>query len=168
MSTPDPPAPYRTRPAAQLADPAAPLRWLLTDLFLVGAAGILGGAPKPGKSFVALDLAVAVASGQPALGRFAVATPGPVLLLAAEDPPAVVVQRLAALATARAHVLAALPVEVIVEAGLRLPDGLDRLAATVVQRQARLLILDLSLILGIRRNLDRAGMGAILELARWA
>jgi hypothetical protein len=142
MSTPESPAPYHTLPAAQLADPTAPLRWLLTDLFLVGAAGMLGGAPKTGKSFVALDLAVAVASGQPALGRFAVATPGPVLLLAAEDPPAVVVQRLAALATARGHALAALPVAVIVEPGLRLPEGLDRLAATVGQHQARLLILD--------------------------
>jgi hypothetical protein len=130
MTTPEPPTPYRTLPAAQLADPAAPLRWLLTYLFLVGAAGILGGAPKPGKSFVALDLAVAVAA------------PGPVLLLAAEDPPAVVVQRLAALATAHDHALATRPVHVIVEAGLRLPDGLGRLAATVVQRQARRLILD--------------------------
>jgi hypothetical protein len=142
MNTPEPPAPYRTLPAAALADPTAPLRWLLADLFLVGAAGILGGAPKAGKSFFALELAVAVASGAPALDRFAVAAPGPVVLLAAEDPPAVVVQRLAALATARQHALASLPIGVIVEAGLRLPEGLDRLAATVVQQQARLLILD--------------------------
>ncbi len=142
MNTPEPAAPYRTLPAAELGDPTAPLRWLLADLFLVGAAGILGGAPKTGKSFFALELAVAVASGTPAAGRFAVGAPGPVLLLAAEDPPAVVVQRLAALATAREHALATLPVDVIVESGWRLPDGLDRLAATVVHRQARLLILD--------------------------
>ncbi|MGH7312742.1 MAG: AAA family ATPase, partial [Candidatus Rokuibacteriota bacterium] len=61
MNTPEPAAPYRTLPAAQLGDPTAPLRWLLADLFLVGAAGILGGAPKTGKSFFALELAVAVA-----------------------------------------------------------------------------------------------------------
>ena len=132
MNTPEPAAPYRTLPAAALGDPTAPLRWLLADLFLVGAAGILGGAPKTGKSFFALELAVAVASGTPAAGRFAVGAPGPVLLLAAEDPPAVVVQRLAALATAREHALATLPVDVIVESGWRLPDGLDRLAATVM------------------------------------
>ena len=94
MSMPEPAAPYRTLPAAQVGDPTAPLRWLLADLFLVGAAGILGGAPKTGKSFFALELAVAVTSGTPAAGRFPVAAPGPVLLLAAEDPPAVVVQRL--------------------------------------------------------------------------
>ncbi len=142
MSTPEPAAPYRTLPAACLADPTAALRWLLADLFLAGAAGILGGAPKTGKSFFALELAIAVASGTPAAGRFPVATPGPVLLLAAEDPPAVVVQRLAALAAARDHALATLPVEVIVEPGVRLPDGLDRLGATVAQCQPRLLILD--------------------------
>ena len=115
MSTPEAAAPYRTLPAAQVGDPTAPLRWLLADLFLVGAAGILGGAPKTGKSFFALELAVAVASATAAAGRFATTTPGPVLLCAAEDPPAVVVQRLAALAAARAQALPTLPVEVIVE-----------------------------------------------------
>ncbi len=166
MSTPDAPVPYRTLPAAQVADPTAPLRWLLTDLFLVGAAGILGGAPKVGKSFFALELAVAVASGRPALGRFAVVAPGPVLLLAAEDPPAVVVQRLAALATAREAALATLPIAVIVEPGLRLPEGLDRLAATVGQQQARLLILD-PLIRVHRADENSAGeMAAILDGVR--
>ncbi len=166
MNTPEPPTPYRTLPAAQLADPTVPLRWLLTDLFLVGAAGILGGAPKTGKSFLALDLAVAVASGQPALGRFAVPAPGPVLLLAAEDPPAVVVQRLAALATAREHPLATLPIEVIVEAGLRLPEGLDRLTATVVQQQARLLILDPLIRVHRADENSAAEMAAVLDGVR--
>jgi hypothetical protein len=163
MSMPEPPAPYRTLPAAQLADPTAPLRWLLTDFFLVGAAGILGGAPKTGKSFFALELAVAVASGQPALSRFAVAAPSPVLLLAAEDPPAVVVQRLAALATARDRALATLPVAVIVEPGLRLPEGLDRLAATVVQHQARLLILDPLIRVHRADENSAAEMAAVLD-----
>lgn len=166
MNTPEPPTPYRTLPAAQLADPSAPLRWLLTDLFLVGAAGILGGAPKTGKSFLALDLAVAVASGRPAIGRFAVPAPGPVLLLAAEDPPAVVVQRLAALATAREHPLATLPIAVIVEAGLRLPEGLDRLTATVVQRHARLLILDPLIRVHRADENSAAEMAAVLDGVR--
>jgi AAA domain len=123
MNTPEPAAPYRTLPAAQGGDPTAALRWLLTDLFLVGGAGILGGAPKTGKSFFALDLAVAVASATPAVGRFAVAAPGPVLLCAAEDPPAVVVQRLAALAAGRDQALATLPVAVIVEPGGACPTA---------------------------------------------
>jgi hypothetical protein len=142
MSTPDRPGPYRTLPAARVADTTPPVRWLLDGLFLAGGAGILGGAPKTGKSFLALDLAVAVASGTPGAGHWAVPTPGPVLLLAAEDPLAVVVQRLAALAAARDRALATLPVDLIVEPVVRLPDGLARLAATVAQRRSVLLILD--------------------------
>ena len=163
MNTPEPGAPYRTLPAAQLGDPTAPLRWLLTDLFLVGAAGILGGAPKTGKSFFALELAVAVASATAAAGRFAVPAPGPVLLCAAEDPPAVVVQRLAALAAARDQRLAALPLEVIVEPGVRLPDGLDRLAATVAQVAPRLLILDPLIRLHRADENSAAEMAVVLD-----
>ncbi len=58
------PAPYLTMPAAELASSTAPLAWLADGLFLQGGAGILGGAPKSGKSFFALDLCVAVASEQ--------------------------------------------------------------------------------------------------------
>jgi hypothetical protein len=79
---------------------------------------------------------------RPGAGHWAVPTPGPVLLLAAEDPLAVVVQRLTALAAARARALATLPVDLIVEPVVRLPDGLERLAATVAQRRPVLLILD--------------------------
>jgi hypothetical protein len=165
MPTPEPAAaaPYRTLPAARVADPTTPLPWLLADLFLVGAAGILGGAPKTGKSFFALDLAVAVASGTAAAGRFAVLTPGPVLLLAAEDPPAVVVQRLAALAGAREHALATLPVEMIVEPSLPLPEGLDRLAATVAHVAPRLLILDPLIRLHRADENSSAEMAVILD-----
>jgi hypothetical protein len=163
MNTPDLVTPYRTLPAAQVGDPTAPLRWLLTDLFLVGAAGILGGAPKTGKSFFALELAVAVASATPAAGRFAVAAPGPVLLCAAEDPPAVVVQRLAALAAARTQALPTLPVDVIVELGVRLPDGLPRLAATVAQVTPRLLILDPLIRLHRADENSAADMAVILD-----
>lgn len=142
MRTPELPAPYRTLPAARIAETTAPVRWLLDGLFLAGGAGILGGAPKTGKSFFALELAVAVASGTPGAGTWVVAIPGPVLLLAAEDPLAVVVQRLAALAAARDRALATLPLDLIVEPVVRLPDGLDRLAATVAQRRPVLLIVD--------------------------
>jgi hypothetical protein len=163
MNTPEPAAPYRTLPAAHLGDPTAPLRWLLTDLFLVGAAGILGGAPKTGKSFFALELAVAVASATAAAGRFAVPAPGPVLLCAAEDPPAVVVQRLAALAAGRDRTLATLPLEVIVEPGVRLPDGLDRLAATVALTAPRLLVLDPLIRLHRADENSAAEMAVILD-----
>jgi hypothetical protein len=142
MTKPEPAVPFQTIAAAQLGDPTTPLAWLLTDLVLVGGACILGGAAKQGKSYFAFELAVAIASGTAAAGRFAVPTPGPVLLCAAEDPAAVVVRRLAALAAARDRALASLPIEIIVETGVQLPQGLDRLAATIAARTPRLLLLD--------------------------
>jgi RecA-family ATPase len=55
-------------------------RWLIEDLWADQAVGIIGGEPKCGKSFLALDLLVAVASGVPCLRRFAARQRGSVLL----------------------------------------------------------------------------------------
>lgn len=171
------PAPYATMPAAELAATTAPLAWLADGLFLQGGAGILGGAPKSGKSFFALDLCVAVASGTPCAGRFAIADKGRVTLLCAEDPHAVVVERLRALARARGLALTDLPLDVIVEPAVRLPEGLPRLRATLDKTRPRLLLLDplirlhradensaaeMSVILDGLRGLARASTTAIL------
>ena len=70
-------------PAWRLADRAEESRWLVAGLWSEQAVGIVGGEPKCCKSFLALDLAVAVASGTPCLRRFAVSRAGRVLLFAA-------------------------------------------------------------------------------------
>ena len=62
--------------------------------------GILGGEPKCCKTFLALDLAVSVASGTPCLRRFAVRRTGPVLLFPAEDSLAEVRRRLEGICSA--------------------------------------------------------------------
>ncbi len=93
--------PYATVAAGELERTTAPLAWIVDGLFLEAGAGILGGAPKSCKSFFALDLCVAIASGTPCAGRFRVLAPGPVVLLCAEDPHAVVSSRLTALVRAR-------------------------------------------------------------------
>lgn len=134
--------PYSTLHAAELAERTAPPSWLVEGLFYESGAGILGGAPKSCKSFFALDLCVAIATGTTCAGRFPTRCPGPVVLLCAEDPQAVVSSRLAALARARRLSLAELPIEVIVEPAVRLPEGLDRLAATLAVFAPRLLLLD--------------------------
>ena len=67
--------------ASELSIDSAPLtHWLVQGLWSDQAVGILGGEPKCCKSFLALDLAVSVASGTPCLRRFAVQRTGPVLL----------------------------------------------------------------------------------------
>ena len=68
------------QPAWRLADRPEQQRWLVDGLWSDEAVGIIGGEPKCGKSFLALDLAVAVAAGIPCLRRFAVSRPGRVLL----------------------------------------------------------------------------------------
>jgi RecA-family ATPase len=44
-------------------------RWLIEDLWAEEAVGIVGGEPKCGKSFLALDMLVAVAAGVTCLRR---------------------------------------------------------------------------------------------------
>jgi len=159
--------PYRTVAASALAETTAPLRWLADGLFLRGGAGILGGAPKSCKSFLALDLCVAVASQTSCAGTFSVAEKGRVTLLCAEDPDAVIVERLESLARSRALRLADLPLDVIVERGVRLPDGLTRLAATIDATKPALLLLDPLIRLHRADENSAAEMSVILsELAR--
>jgi AAA domain len=131
-------------PAYRLAARAAEQRWLITGLWSEQAVGIIGGEPKCCKSFLALDLAVAVASGTPCLRRFAVPRSGGVLLYAAEDALHIVRQRLEGICAATGQALADLDIQVITAPSVRLDLDADRrnLQETVARLHPRLLILD--------------------------
>ncbi|MBI4538672.1 MAG: AAA family ATPase [Gemmatimonadetes bacterium] len=131
--------------AAEIAAPdQATPAWLIEHLCGSGAVAVIGGAPKCGKSWLALELAVAVASGRPCLGRFAVPTAGPVLLYAAQDTPLQVRQRIEQLCQARGAAFDTLELGLILEPSLRIDRAQDveRLRATLALRPQRLLILD--------------------------
>jgi hypothetical protein len=66
--------------------PVGGRNWLIENLWLAETVGFLGSPPKHYKTWLALEMAVAVASGSPCLGAFPVPASGPVLLYAAEDP----------------------------------------------------------------------------------
>jgi len=119
-------------------------RWLIEGLWADRGVGILGGEPKLGKSWLALDAAISVASGTPCLRRFAVPRPGPVLLYAAEDALHVVRQRLDAITTVAGVALRDLPLYVITAPSIRLDVARDRgqLRETIENLQPRLLVLD--------------------------
>lgn len=119
-------------------------RWLVEDLWADEAVGIIGGEPKCGKSFLALDLIVAVAAGVPCLRRFRPARRGPVLLYAAEDGLHLVRTRLEGICQAAHVMLADLPIHVITTPSLRLDLAEDRaqLQATVQSLRPILLVLD--------------------------
>jgi RecA-family ATPase len=131
-------------PAHRLAERAEERRWLVTSLWSEQAVGIIGGEPKCCKSFLALDLAVAVAAGTACLRRFAVPQPGRVLLYAAEDALHIVRRRLEGICAASAVALADLDIQVITAPTLRLDLDADRksLDETVARLQPRLLVLD--------------------------
>src|SRR5438093_647942 len=143
------------------------------SLWSADGVGVIGGAPKVGKTWLALDIAVSVATGTPALGCFPVSQPGPVLLYGAEDAPADLRARLAAIAAARGLGLGDLDLGLIVAPTLRLDAARDRarLRATLDRYRPRPLLLDplvrlhridensageMSAVLGELRALQRA------------
>jgi hypothetical protein len=132
------------RPAHELEVQPPEHRWLIEDLWATEAVGIVGGEPKCGKSFLALDVAVAVASGALCLRRFRPARTGRVLLFAAEDALHVVRARLAGIAVAAGVAFETLDIQVITAPTVRLdlPEDQRRLRETVASLRPTLLVLD--------------------------
>jgi hypothetical protein len=130
--------------AHKLAVRPASRRWLIECLWADCSVGIVGGEPKCCKSFLALDMAVSVASGTPCLRRYRVARQGRVLLYAAEDALHVVRSRLEGIARAAGVKLEAIDIQVITASSVRLDQEADRarLAETVAALQPVLLVLD--------------------------
>ena len=135
---------FPTRTPAELEDRPRRARWLIDALWGRQAVGIVGGEPKCGKSFLALDLAVAVAAGVPCLRRFPADEPGPVLLFAAEDAGHIVRARLQGIASAAGARFETLDIAVIDVPALRLDHRADRqrLVETVERVRPRLVVLD--------------------------
>jgi hypothetical protein len=131
-------------PAHRLTQQPEDRRWLIEGLWADEAVGIVGGEPKCCKSFLALDLAVSVATGTPCLRHFQVPRTGRVVLFAAEDALHIVRQRLDGICRAAGISLADIDVQVITALSVRLDLERDRkaLTETIDELQPRLLILD--------------------------
>jgi hypothetical protein len=118
--------------------------WLIEPLWAARAVGLLGGPPKVGKSFLGLEMALAVASNTPCLGRFPVHAAGPVLVYCIEDGRESTSERMRGLCVARGVDFDRLMVGWLDADRLALdrPGDQLRLAATVKKTKARLLLLD--------------------------
>lgn len=136
--------PLAIRRAADLTAAREDQQWLIRPLWLRGAAGVLGGHPKAGKTWMALDMAVSVASDTACLRHFAVEDPGPALIYLAEDDEPQVRRRLETICTSRGLMLDELALHVITEPVLRLDlqEDQQRLSTAVAQLRPRLLVLD--------------------------
>jgi hypothetical protein len=169
----DPRAPFPVRRVHEVEPRSSERRWLVNELFASASVGLLGGPPKAFKTWVAAELALAVATGTPAFGRFAVPDPGPVLFFGAEDPLPDLRTRFDSIARARRIDLAKVPLLLLDIAQLRLDDAshLDRLRHTVALHKPRLLVLDpfVRLVAGLDENSARdvsAVLGALRTLQR--
>lgn len=130
--------------AHTISDTSEKPNWLIDKLWSDQAVGILGGEPKCCKTFLALDMAVSVASGRPCLRCYPVANPGLVLLFAAEDSLPTIRLRLLGICQKAGVSLDSLDIQVITAPALRLDHQADRerLEITVAHLRPRLLILD--------------------------
>ncbi len=170
---------FPTRSPSDLEHRPQEQQWLVDGLWGRQAVGIIGGEPKCGKSFLALDLAVAVAAGVPCLRRFEADQPGPVLMFAAEDAGHIVRTRLQGIARAAGADFEMLDIAVIDVPTLRLDHRNDRqrLQETMERIEPRLLVLDplvrlhgvdenavadIAPILGFLRDLQRRFGTAVL------
>lgn len=135
---------FEVRRAAELETRPAEERWLVESLWCDEAVGLLGGEPKSYKSWLALELAVAVASGKPCMGRFAPGRTGPALLVMGEDAGHVVRERLRRIAARSGTTLESLPIHVVVEPSIQLDleEDMKRLGSTVASVKPVLTVLD--------------------------
>lgn len=118
--------------------------WLVEGLWGRQAVGVVGGHPKVGKTWMALEMAVAIASGKPCLDRFPVTDPGPVLVYCAEDGKQRIRARVEGLCHARRLDFSRLAVGWIDANGLALdrPGDQLRLDETIKRTRARAVVFD--------------------------
>ena len=142
-SEPRGPKPFPIRHVTEV-EQAPEQPWMIEQLWFAAGVGILGGQPKLGKTFVAAELALAVAAGRAAFGRFATHHQGPVLFYGPEDGSAALRERFEALALARDSALAEVPIYLLDVATISLdrPGDLRRMRASIEQCRPRLLVLD--------------------------
>ncbi len=119
-------------------------RWLIEDLWPVEGVGIIGGAAKSYKTWLALDLAVSLASHTNCMGRFRIPAKHRVLVYAAEDSLPDIRLRLTSICTPRGICLNELDLGVITvhQMHLNRSQDLTRLQNTIAEHHPALLILD--------------------------
>lgn len=108
---------------ARLARTPAP-RDVVTELLAEGEIAVVFGEPRVSKTWMTLDLAIAVATGTPALGcdRWQVPTPGAVLYISNEDAPRRLAARCRGLLTGRGLDTLPAGIRFIVGQGVSLDD----------------------------------------------
>lgn len=178
-STSSPKQPFPTRRIDEIQPQDPDKLWLIDGLWLREGVGLIGAPPKHYKTWLAADLALSVATGTPALGRYHVREPGRVLFFGAEDSSPSLRTRFETIAQNRGIVLDQVPLYLldITTLHLETPEHIQRLEDTLDHHQPRLLVLDplvriaaidensaadVSAVLGALRQLQRRFKVAVL------
>lgn len=144
------------------------LEWCIQDLLPAGRIGIISGDGGVGKTWLIIDLALAVAQGKPWLGLFQT-TQGPVLIVDEESGSALFAQRLRLLGVSAGAEIP-LSVDSFSSPQLETAQGQAWLRRAIRQRSAKLAIIDsLVRVHGLEEN-DANQMrrltGALADIAR--
>lgn len=120
-----------------------PIRWIVEPLFPQETINILSGDSGAGKSWLALELSQAVASGRPWLGHFPV-TQGPVLYFDEESVESLLHQRIWQLRQCDPELPSDLPIRFRLDTGLLVDqsDGIALLRADLEELAPALLVID--------------------------
>lgn len=162
---------WLARASDLLSTPApGPTPFLVERLIVDGAVGTILGPPKDGKTFLVLELAVAVATGSPALGRFAVPKPGPVIVILEESGLEALHRRLDQLARGkglRPDALADLHFAANARVRLDDPGWRERLLQAGRELRPRLILLDpLARLKGAVDENAQKEIGPLLDFLR--
>jgi AAA domain len=140
------PADYIEPIAKFLGGDDPPITYIIPEIVPHGVLVLVHGEPRSRKSFVALELALAAATGSAAFGlqRFEPAEPVTVLYVQEEDPRSLTRQRLRPVLAARCGASPPETFHVAVRRGVDLDDPLwvDRLITDLKGLGATLLVLD--------------------------
>lgn len=160
-------------------------QWLIQGVMVAGGDdyGVLAAEAKAGKTWLALDLAVAVASGQPWLGLYPT-TKTTVLLYSSEGGPHTIGRRVQAIAEHYGVDAADLPIHLVTDApDLTTDTGVRRFTSDIRCAQPGLIIIDplyrasrnvnsaslneVGGVLGAAQEAAQAAQAALLVVAHW-
>lgn len=136
--------PFPVRHIAEVSPTPPEAQWLVDQLVLALACAIIGGAPRCWKTWLAAELALAVATGGKALGQFEARISGPVLFYGAEDALPALKVRFSGLAKAHGVSLEKTPLYLLDVAEVRIDceAHLARLRRTIEKVKPRLVVLE--------------------------
>jgi len=130
---------------AEVADEDYQLRWMIKGYWTQGGFGQLAGPEKALKTYQAILIAVAVASGRPLFGQFDVVTPGPVVFFTGEGSRHLIERRirhLGPLFGLTAAAVKALPITLIDKTAQVLSEEFQETFQDELARKPVLIILD--------------------------